>query len=174
MNVSLIIILLVGAFATYMAGDKVASKVALFFNLALGCSIVLLKPFLMKTLAFIQWINQPNVSFACRWIINSHAIINNSIDSNIIYTSFGLNIKCESFYSLIYLCLCNGLNILAQMDFILHLGIIFNPIYFIALIWGNGDAEERKSSSKILYSHSSSLFMLIAFIYLYQQGKFLD
>ena len=44
MNVSLILILLlVGAFATFLAGDKLASKVALFFSLAaLGCSIVLL------------------------------------------------------------------------------------------------------------------------------------
>jgi NADH-quinone oxidoreductase subunit M len=34
MNVSLIlIILLVGAFATYFAGDKLASKVALLFGL---------------------------------------------------------------------------------------------------------------------------------------------
>ena len=44
MNVSLIlIILLLGAFATYLAGDKLASKVALFFGLvAAGASIVLL------------------------------------------------------------------------------------------------------------------------------------
>ena len=47
MNVSLIlIILLIGAFATYFVGDKLASKVALFFSLAaLGCSIVLLNHF---------------------------------------------------------------------------------------------------------------------------------
>jgi NADH-quinone oxidoreductase subunit M len=44
MNVSLIlIILLVGAFATYLAGNKLASKVALIFSLAAaGCSVVLL------------------------------------------------------------------------------------------------------------------------------------
>ena len=48
MNVSLIlIILLIGAFVTYFAGDKLASKVALFFSLAaLGCSVVLLNHFL--------------------------------------------------------------------------------------------------------------------------------
>ena len=39
----LLIILLVGAFATYFSGDKFASKVALFFALAaFGVSLVLL------------------------------------------------------------------------------------------------------------------------------------
>jgi NADH-quinone oxidoreductase subunit M len=72
----------------------------------------------------------------------------------IIYTSFGLNIKCEAFYSLTCLCLCNGWTFLAAdglLYYIWELSLI--PIYFIALIWGNGDAEERKSSSKILYLH---------------------
>ena len=47
MNISiLLILLLVGALATFLAGDKLASKVALFFSLsALGLSIVLLNHF---------------------------------------------------------------------------------------------------------------------------------
>jgi NADH:ubiquinone oxidoreductase subunit 4 (subunit M) len=33
------------------------------------------------------------------------------------------------------------------MDFyIISSGNFINPIYFIALIWGNGDAEERKKA----------------------------
>jgi NADH-quinone oxidoreductase subunit M len=37
------------------------------------------------------------------------------------------------------------------------------PIYFIALIWGNGDAEERKSAviKFFIYTLAGSLFMLI-------------
>ena len=70
MNVSLIlIILLVGAFATYLAGDKLASKVALFFGLAaLGCSTVLLNHYnLGENISFIcQWIAEPNISFALK------------------------------------------------------------------------------------------------------------
>jgi NADH-quinone oxidoreductase subunit M len=48
------------------------------------------------------------------------------------------------------------------------------PIYFIALIWGNGDVEERKKAvvKFFIYTLAGSLFMLIAFVYLYQQGKF--
>jgi NADH-quinone oxidoreductase subunit M len=50
------------------------------------------------------------------------------------------------------------------------------PIYFIALIWGNGDLEERKKAvvKFFIYTLAGSLFMLVAFIYLYQQaGSFL-
>jgi NADH-quinone oxidoreductase subunit M len=37
------------------------------------------------------------------------------------------------------------------------------PIYFIALIWGNGDAEERKNAViNFIYTLAGSLFMLIA------------
>ena len=65
MNVSLLlIILLFGAFATYLAGDKLASKVALFFSLtALGCSVVLLNHFNAgENISMIaQWISKPNI-----------------------------------------------------------------------------------------------------------------
>ena len=50
------------------------------------------------------------------------------------------------------------------------------PIYFIALIWGNGDAEERKKAvvKFFIYTLAGSLFMLVAFVYLYQKaGSFL-
>jgi NADH-quinone oxidoreductase subunit M len=43
------------------------------------------------------------------------------------------------------------------------------PIYFIALIWGNGDAEERKSAVMVLYLYiAGSLFMLLLLL-LYQK-----
>mgnify|MGYP003474187086 FL=1 len=46
------------------------------------------------------------------------------------------------------------------------------PIYFIALVWGNGDAEERKKAvvKFFIYTLAGSLFMLVAFVYLYQQA----
>jgi NADH-quinone oxidoreductase subunit M len=50
------------------------------------------------------------------------------------------------------------------------------PIYFIALIWGNGDADERKKAvvKFFIYTLGGSLFMLIAFAYLYSKaGSFL-
>ena len=46
------------------------------------------------------------------------------------------------------------------------------PIYFISLIWGNGDAEERKKAviKFFIYTLAGSLFMLVAFIYLFQKA----
>jgi NADH-quinone oxidoreductase subunit M len=50
------------------------------------------------------------------------------------------------------------------------------PIYFIALIWGNGNADELKKAvvKFFIYTLAGSLFMLVAFVYLYQKaGSFL-
>jgi NADH-quinone oxidoreductase subunit M len=45
MNVSILLIIFVGAITTYLAGDKLA-KVALFFSLSsLGCAVLLLNQF---------------------------------------------------------------------------------------------------------------------------------
>jgi proton-translocating NADH-quinone oxidoreductase chain M len=186
MNVSLIlIILLVGAFATYIAGDKLASKVALFFGIsALGCSIVLLNHFnLGENISFLsQWINQPNVSFSLKadGLSIAMLLLTTALTPIIIYTSFGTEYKnTKAFYSLILFMSFAMVGTFLATDGLLYyifweLSLI--PIYFIALIWGNGDAEERKKAvvKFFIYTLAGSLFMLIAFIYLYQKaGSFL-
>jgi proton-translocating NADH-quinone oxidoreductase chain M len=186
MNVSLIlIILLVGALATYIAGDKLASKVALFFGLsALGCSIILLNHFnLGENISLLcQWINQPNVSFALKadGLSIAMLLLTTALTPIIIYTSFGTDYKnAKAFYSLILFMSFAMVGTFLAADGLLYyifweLSLI--PIYFIALIWGNGDAEERKKAvvKFFIYTLAGSLFMLIAFIYLYQQaGSFL-
>jgi NADH-quinone oxidoreductase subunit M len=50
------------------------------------------------------------------------------------------------------------------------------PIYFIALLWGNDDIEARKKAvlKFFIYTLGGSLFMLVAFAYLYHKaGSFL-
>jgi proton-translocating NADH-quinone oxidoreductase chain M len=183
MNVSLIlIILLVGALATYIAGDKLASKVALFFGLsALGCSIILLNHFnLGENISLLcQWINQPNVSFALKadGLSIAMLLLTTALTPIIIYTSFGNDYKnAKAFYSLILFMSFAMVGTFLAADGLLYyifweLSLI--PIYFIALIWGNGDAEERKKAvvKFFIYTLAGSLFMLIAFIYLYQQAR---
>jgi proton-translocating NADH-quinone oxidoreductase chain M len=186
MNVSLIlIILLVGAFATYISGNKVAPKLALFFGIsALGCSIILLNHFnLGENISFLsQWINQPNVSFALKadGLSIAMLLLTTALTPIIIYTSFGTEYKnAKAFYSLILFMSFAMVGTFLAADGLLYyifweLSLI--PIYFIALIWGNGDAEERKKAvvKFFIYTLAGSLFMLIAFIYLYQQaGSFL-
>jgi NADH-quinone oxidoreductase subunit M len=158
-----------------ISGDKVASKVALFFGIsALGCSILLLNHFNENIL--IQWINQPNVSFALAADGLNAMLLLQALTPLSFTLLLRMNIKCESFYALILFMSLQWLNILAQMVFyIISSGNYLIPIYFIALIWGNGDAEERKSSGKILYLHLSRfLIYAYCFVYLYQQaGSFL-
>jgi NADH-quinone oxidoreductase subunit M len=186
MNVSiLLIILFVGAFATYLAGDKLASKVALFFALSsLGFSIVLLNQFNAgENISVIhQWINQPNISFALQADGLSIAMIllTVSLTPIIIFSSFGNVYKnAKAFYALIlFMAFAMAGTFLASDGLLYYIfwELSLIPIYFIALIWGNGDVEERKKAvvKFFIYTLAGSLFMLVAFVYLYQKaGSFL-
>ncbi|MEO7976660.1 NADH-quinone oxidoreductase subunit M [Flavobacterium sp.] len=186
MNVSLIlIILLIGAFVTYFAGDKLASKVALFFSLAaLGCSVVLLNHFLDgENISLINaWITQPKISFALNadGLAMAMLLLTVALTPIIIFSSFGNDYKnAKSFYALILFMAFAMTGTFLASDGLLYyifweLALI--PIYFIALIWGNGDAEERKKAviKFFIYTFAGSLFMLVSLIYLYQKaGSFL-
>ena len=181
MNVSLIlIILLVGAFATFIAGDKFASKVALFFSLAaLGCSIVLLNHYnLGGNINFLStWISKPTIYFALHadGLSLAMLLLTASLTPIIIISSFGNDYKnSKSFYALILFMAFAMTGTFLAADGILYyifweLSLI--PIYFIALLWGNGDAEERKKAvvKFFIFTLAGSLFMLAAFAYLYQK-----
>ena len=186
MNVSFIlIILLIGAFVTYFAGDKLASKVALFFSLAaLGCSVVLLNHFLDgANISLINaWITQPKISFALNadGLAIAMVLLTLALTPIIIFSSFGNDYKnAKGFYALILFMAFAMTGTFLAADGLLYyifweLALI--PIYFIALIWGNGDAEERKKAvvKFFIYTFAGSLFMLVSFIYLYQKaGSFL-
>lgn len=182
MNVTLILILLlVGSFATFLTGDKLASKVALFFSvLALGCSIVLLNHFnTRENISFIsQWITQPNISFALKadGLSLAMLLLTTALTPLIIFSSFGNEYKnSKSFYALILFMAFAMVGTFLAADGLLYyifweLALI--PIYFIALLWGNGDAEDRKKAvvKFFIYTLAGSLFMLVGFVYLYQKA----
>ncbi|RKS12908.1 NuoM family protein [Flavobacterium sp. 120] len=182
MNVSLIlIILLVGAFATYLAGDKLASKVALFFGLAAaGASVVLLNHYnLGENISFInQWITQPNISFALKadGLSMAMLLLTTVLTPIIIFSSFGNDYKnSKSFYALIlFMAFAMAGTFLASDGLLYYIfwELALIPIYFIALIWGNGDTEERKKAvvKFFIYTLAGSLFMLVAFVYMYQKS----
>jgi NADH-quinone oxidoreductase subunit M len=182
MNVSLIlIILLVGAFATFLAGDKLASKVALFFGLAAaGCSIVLLNHYnLGENISFIkQWITKPNISFALKadGLSLAMLLLTMALTPIIIFSSFGNEYKnSKSFYALIlFMSFAMAGTFLASDGLLYYIfwELSLIPIYFIALIWGNGDSEERKKAvvKFFIYTLAGSLFMLVAFVYMYQKA----
>ncbi|MDI5889307.1 MULTISPECIES: NuoM family protein [Flavobacterium] len=182
MNVSLIlIILLVGAFATFLAGDKLASKVALFFGLAAaGASVVLLNHYnLGENISFInQWITQPNISFALKadGLSMAMLLLTTVLTPIIIFSSFGNDYKnSKSFYALIlFMAFAMAGTFLASDGLLYYIfwELALIPIYFIALIWGNGDTEERKKAvvKFFIYTLAGSLFMLVAFVYMYQKA----
>jgi NADH-quinone oxidoreductase subunit M len=186
MNVSLIlIILLIGAIATFLSGDKFASKVALLFSLgALGCASVLVNHFLGGIDISLNnpWILQPKVSFALKadGLSLAMVLLTVSLTPIIIFSGFGNNFeKSKNFYALVLFMAFAMTGTFLAADGLLYyifweLALI--PIYFIALVWGNGDAEERKKAvvKFFIYTLGGSLFMLVAFAYLYTKaGSFL-
>ncbi|WP_396146624.1 NuoM family protein [Flavobacterium sp.] len=186
MNVSLILILLlVGAIATFLSGDKFASKVALLFSLAaLVCSSILVNQFLggINISLSNPWILQPNISFALKadGLSLAMVLLTTSLLPLIVLSSFGNNFKnSKNFYGLVLFMAFAMVGTFLASDGLLYyifweLALI--PIYFIALVWGNGDTEERKKAvvKFFIYTLGGSLFMLIAFAYLYTKaGSFL-
>lgn len=180
----LLIILLVGALATFLAGDKMASKVALFFGLvSLGFTLYLLSLFnagqnLDVTMA---WITKPVVSFSLKadGLAFAMLLLNGILTPIIILSSFGNEFKnAKNFYALIlFMSFAMAGTFLASDGLLYYIfwELALIPIYFIALIWGNGDAEERKKAvvKFFIYTLAGSLFMLTAFIYLYgKAGSF--
>ena len=182
---TLLIILLVGALATYFSGDKWALKVAILFGLtAFAGAICLLSQYnLGQEINYAKlWIAKPNISFALQadGLALAMLLLTTALTPIIIYSSFGNTYKNpKAFYALILFMTFAMAGTFLASDGLLYyifweLSLI--PIYFIALIWGNGDAEERKKAvvKFFIYTLAGSLFMLVAFIYLYQKaGSFL-
>ncbi len=186
MNVSLILfILLIGALATFLSGNKSASKVALFFSLAaLGCTSVLVNHYLNGVNISLNnpWILQPNVSFALNadGLALALVLLTVSLTPIIIFSGFGNKFEnSKNFYALVLFMAFAMTGTFLASDGLLYyifweLSLI--PIYFIALVWGHGDAEERKKAviKFFIYTLAGSLFMLVAFAYLYSKaGSFL-
>jgi len=191
MNVSFIlIILLFGALATWFVGDKWAAKTALIFSTAalVATCFVLYKfghAINPEThVGFYKvWLSNPRVSFILRadGLSLSMTLLTTALTPIIVYSSFGnLFPKTSAFYALIMFMAFAMVGTFLSGDGFLYyifweLSLI--PIYFIALLWGGGDAEKRKKAvvKFFIYTFAGSLFMLAAFIYLYQRsGSFLD
>jgi len=186
MDVSFIlIILLIGAFATYFSGDKLAPKVALFFGLvSLAFSVYLLSLFNAgQNIDFISaWITKPSISFSLKadGLSLAMLLLNTALTPLIIFSAFGNEFRnAKNFYALIlFMSFAMAGTFLASDGLLYYIfwELALIPIYFIALIWGNGDAEERKKAvvKFFIYTLAGSLFMLTAFIYLYgKAGSFL-
>lgn len=182
---TLLILLLIGAVATLVSGDKLASKVALLFSLvAFGLSINLLLQFNQGTdIGFVSnWIVNPKVALALKadGLSMAMVLLTTALTPLIILSSFGNSFNnSKNFYALVLFMAFAMVGTFLAADGLLYyifweLALI--PIYFIALIWGNGDVDERKKAvvKFFIYTLAGSLFMLVGFAYLYSKaGSFL-
>lgn len=187
MDISFVlIILLFGAAATYFVGDKWASKAALIFSTAAFAAAVYI------TCLYTQGVP---VSFTKPWIISLNIMLGFQADGLsltmlllttaltpiIILSTFRNTFKkARAFYALImFMAFAMAGTFISVDGFVYYIfwELSLIPIYFISLIWGSGDWESRKKAvvKFFIYTFAGSLFMLVAFIYLYQKtGSFLN
>lgn len=187
MDVSLILILLLsGALATYLAGDKWASKVALLFSAAgFAATLYIIYRYNQgEPVSFIyQWLKSPKIylAFQADGLSLSMLLLTTALTPIIIFSSFSnAYAKSRSFYALIlFMAFAMAGTFLSADGFIYYIfwELALIPIYFISLIWGSGDADARRKAvvKFFIYTFAGSLFMLLSFIYLYQKtGSFLS
>ncbi len=181
----ILIILLAGAIATYFSGDRLASRIALLFSVAaFAGSMLLLNQYNAgETIGYLKlWVAKPQIHLAFQGDGFSLAMLlfTTALIPLIIYSSFGSIVRnAKSFYALImFMAFAMAGTFLAADGFLYYIfwELALIPIYFIALVWGHGDAEQRKKAvvKFFIYTFAGSLFMLVAFAYLYQKaGSFL-
>lgn len=187
MDISFVlIILLFGAAATYFVGDKWASKAALIFSTAAFAAAIYVTCLFNQgePVSFIKvWIEDPKImlAFEADGLSLIMLLLTTALTPIIILSSFKNNIpRAKSFYALILFMAFAMAGTFTSVDgFVYYIfwELSLIPIYFIALLWGSGDYESRKKAvvKFFIYTFAGSLFMLIAFLYLYQRtGSFLN
>ncbi|UMY65968.1 MULTISPECIES: NuoM family protein [unclassified Flavobacterium] len=179
MDVSyLLLLLLAGTLLTYLSGDRLAGKVALLFGIA---SFAL-------TLSFwnslsggasldcqFAWITSPKISFALKGdgLAVAMLLLNTALTPLITWMTFGNEVRnARAFYALLlFMSFAMAGTFLASDGLLYYIfwELALIPIYFIALLWGDGDAEQRRKAvvKFFIYTFAGSLFMLTAFVYLY-------
>lgn len=187
MDISFVlIILLFGALATYFVGDKWASKAALIFSTAAFAATVYITYLYnggLEPVSFIKvWIEDPHILIALEadGLSVTMLLLTTALTPIIILTTFKNKLANQkAFYALILFMAFAMAGTFVSVDGFLYYifwELSLLPIYFIALLWGNGDAESRKKAviKFFIYTFAGSLFMLAAFIFLYQRtGSFL-
>ena len=126
-----------------------------------------------------NWIDAPKVALAFKadGLSLAMVLLTTALTPLIIFSSFGNKFKnSKNFYALVLFMAFAMTGTFFAADGLLYyifweLALI--PIYFIALIWGNGDAEERKKAvvKFFIYTLAGSLFMLTGFAYLYTKAN---
>lgn len=179
----ILIVLLIGSIATYFSGNKLASKVAVFFSLVAAVFSVLL--YVNHGAAGanfnVQWISNPNIFFALKadGLAIAMLILTTVLLPIIILASRTRSFENENLlYSLVMFMAFAMSGAFLSSDALLYyvfweMSLI--PIFFIIILWGNDEIAKRRKAAMtfFLYTFIGSLFMLSAIIYLYTKvGSF--
>jgi len=172
-----LIIPLLGAILTYMAGRKAAFYTAMLS--ALSCLLLTVYAYqelvcgYTSVLAYTRtWMELPHIVFdigidGLTWVMLA---LTNILVPIILLTAYrSYEEKGSSFFALILL-MQMGLNgvFMAKEGFVYYIfwELTLIPIYFIALLWG-GSNRKKATMKFFAYTMLGSLFMLLAFIFLY-------
>jgi len=186
MNVTFILLtLLIGAALTLVAGKKMALNIAVLTSLvALGLTAFAICEFQNGTdVSFqTQWMTKPNIWIALKadGLSLLMVALTTFLTPLILLTAKGKDFKNphKLFALVLFMAFAMSGTFLAEDGFVYYIfwELALIPIFFIALLWGNDTWEARKNAmiKFFIYTFAGSLFMLVAFIYLYQKsGSFL-
>jgi len=175
---------LVFALLTYLSGNRFAKHIALAGGAATFVACNFLKiPFLKGGMAPLShshaWISNPviNYSLSLDGLSFMLVALTTFLVPLIIFTTYSKVINnAKAFYALILLMEFGLLGVfLADDGFLFYIfwELALIPIYFIALLWGENKDKgfrHRAIFKFFVYTLAGSLFMLVAFIYLYQKA----
>jgi len=173
---------LIVSLVVYLSGNKLAKYVALAGSLLALAGCVLMKVELTKhiispLLYSHNWISNPVIHFSLMVDGLSLMLIGLTtfLVPLIIFTTYRKEIEnAKAFYALILLMEFGLLGVFMASDgflFYIFWEIALIPIYFIALLWGDGKDREFRNRAIFkffVYTIAGSLFMLLGFIYIYQ------
>lgn len=179
---------LVAALLVYLLGNKQAKYVAFGATCIEFVASYLLKKNLtdggLVPITFSHvWINNPSVLFALSvdGLSIMLILLTTFLVPLIVLTTFRKEIdNAKSFYALVLFMQFALIGVFAASDgflFYVFWELALIPIYFIALLWGEGQDKEFRNRAIFkffVYTLGGSLFMLLAFIYLYQKAGSFD
>src|SRR5690606_6452669 len=174
--------LLIGAILTFVAGKKMALNVAVLTSLvALGLTAFNICEFQNGTdVSFqTQWMTKPNIWIALKadGLSLLMVTLTTFLTPLILLTAVGKDYKNphKLFALVLFMAFAMSGTFLAEDGFVYYIfwELALIPIFFIALLWGSDTWEIRKAAiiKFFIYTFAGSLFMLIAFLYLYQKSE---
>lgn len=178
MNIALVLlILLVGAVVTYFSGNRLARITALLFAVASAIfSIALYFKYGATGSEYeMVWITNPEILFSLKadGLSIAMLLLTTIMLPVILLTAVTQEFKREKlFYALVmFMAFCMAGSFLSSNALLYYVfwEMSLIPIYFIIILWGNGEMESRRQATMTFFMHTfaGSLFMLAAIIYLY-------